>query len=533
MADRKKKKITVDWEDLSRSVDGLEADADITIAVRREVIPVVFVAGFGGSRLQTASGRKVWDPDDPLFMLLSYGLFWSTPSARKALLVGKRHRPGRLRAMDQGDHAEQHEKERGGPVATSSYGDLIGTLERHAWPDAVKLRFQLPVHAFGYDWTGDIRRSGDDLSRYIEGVIGHHAGRGRRCRQVVLITHSTGGLVARWACCRAGAADRVLGVIHGAQPVHGTPLTYWVMKAGFRQPSLQDHGDAVGRARDPLGAVAGAASVFFSPYILGSTGRHTTATLGNMPGALQLLPSERYRTGAGRADWLRLSGLEDGKPTPGAAGSAYDEIYLEREGFWRLATGERLEPLPGVSGRSRSQAVGDLRQNIEGARAFHGALGEEQHPHTYHLHGAGKRYATPDEVRFDVGPTARARRGKKITRVAVDADSDEGQRLLRGAWGAGGRAVPSFHRGGYAAEVDAGGGTFLHATLRNPEGEGDGTIPVSSGAALAGCPGTRGAAPFADVDHQPFFSNRYGAVQDSVIAHVEDLCAAKIEGEGR
>ena len=452
--------------------------------------------------------------------------------------MGKRHRPGRLRVMDQQDSEELKDKQAGGPVAAAVYGQLTAFLERRAWRDDVRLRFELPVHAYGYDWTGDLRRSGAGLAEQIEGIIAFHAGKGRRCRQVVLVTHSAGGLVARWACRQAGVADRVLGVIHGAQPTHGTPVTYQVMKAGVRQPSAQDYGDALSEADDLVGAARGAAKVFLLPYILGPTGRHTAATLGNMPCALQLLPSGRYRTNSGQRGWLGLAGLDDRKPA-GRDADPYADVYLEQEGFWRLATPELLEPLPQGSGRSRRQAARDYRRNVQKARAFHQELGSSQHPRTYHLHGEGTRHATPDEVLFSAR-SVRMKRGGKMRRADVDPASDEGRVLLRDAWASpspGSRAAPgvtsSFGRGGFSAEVEVAAGTFLHATLQDAAGAGDGTVPVSAGKALAEAPGTAGSTGFADVDHQLFFGDKHRQVQLKVVEHIEQLCMHKIAGGGK
>src|SRR5439155_4638547 len=54
-----------------------------------------------------------------------------------------------------------------------------------------------------------------------------------RCKKVILVTHSMGGLVARSACS-GGLAGDVLAVVHTVQPVTGAPAAYWRMKSGFR-----------------------------------------------------------------------------------------------------------------------------------------------------------------------------------------------------------------------------------------------------------------------------------------------------------
>jgi len=52
-----------------------------------------------------------------------------------------------------------------------------------------------PVHAFGYDFRRSNFDSGDALLAFIANVIASHPG----AEQVILVTHSMGGLVARAA----------------------------------------------------------------------------------------------------------------------------------------------------------------------------------------------------------------------------------------------------------------------------------------------------------------------------------------------
>ena len=96
-----------------------------------------------------------------------------------------------------------------------------------------------------------------------------------KCEQVILITHSMGGLVGRSASMLHGLKDKILGVVHGVQPVTGAAAAYWRVKAGFEG--------------------ANAAS-----RVLGNSGKNVTPILGNMPGGLELLPNKLYETGGGQ-----------------------------------------------------------------------------------------------------------------------------------------------------------------------------------------------------------------------------------------
>ena len=259
MSRQQKHTITLPWPVLIRGLQGLHTSVSHDIRVQREVVPIVFVAGFLGSRLQLADGgQPIWDPDDPVFMFVNYGLdLWglgASPAARKRHLVGDRFDPERVRVMDQpeelgerDDHLSarfRQEVEGGrtlcGGVARGFYGKLVSALARWPWPDLVRLCFDLPVHTFGYNWMDDARASGRKLAAYIDQILGVYRRSGRECRRAVLVTHSMGGLVARSACMLHGASDRVLGVVHGAQPATGSPVGYWVMKGGFTRGDHED-----------------------------------------------------------------------------------------------------------------------------------------------------------------------------------------------------------------------------------------------------------------------------------------------------
>src|ERR1700736_6489203 len=92
-------KHSVPWQQIDEDITGLSTDIEHEIDVQREAIPIVFVPGIMGSRLQrkgeftdeeSAAGcpRKRWDPSSALWML---GNYVGTPGGwRKLMLVGNR-----------------------------------------------------------------------------------------------------------------------------------------------------------------------------------------------------------------------------------------------------------------------------------------------------------------------------------------------------------------------------------------------------------------------------------------------------------
>lgn len=59
--------VRVGWRALFRRIDGLYANRENHLVIDREVVPVIFVPGFMGSRLRVPGEDKVWDPDHSFF----------------------------------------------------------------------------------------------------------------------------------------------------------------------------------------------------------------------------------------------------------------------------------------------------------------------------------------------------------------------------------------------------------------------------------------------------------------------------------
>jgi pimeloyl-ACP methyl ester carboxylesterase len=164
--------------------------------------------------------------------------------------------------------------------------------------------------------------SGKELSKFINAVIEEN-NTWTVCRQVILVTHSMGGLVARSACKLHGAEGKVLGVVHGAQPAYGAPAAYQRMKHGFR--------DLNGSMWDwlvkPVDKIA--------QRVLGNNGKAVTILLANMPGGLELLPNQLYTTNDGSAQWLHCTDHR-GASVSLPRSDPYGEIYEEKGAAWRL-----------------------------------------------------------------------------------------------------------------------------------------------------------------------------------------------------
>ncbi len=487
-SERPQKRLVVHWSDLVTGLDGLDPDSDYEIRVRREVIPILLVPGLLGTRLHTREGERVWEPSATLLpsapnghgvasMLLRLAGVWTSPQDRARLMVGEGFDPEHLQVPDA-------TTERGlQALAADVYGEALRRLSRWHWSDLVRLCFELPVHGFGYNWTDDNARSGELLAGHLERLLEEYGD--SDCRQVILVTHGTGGLVARVACALYGAEEMVLGVFHGAQPALGTPALYHALKSGFSRQAAA------------LPRMAAAA--------LGHTGRHVTALLERMPGPLQALPWESYADSSGDRRWLKFQGpngaqtasLPDGERS--AVGSS------EQERYWGL--GQTGSPLA---------ATGEFQQR----------LGHGHHENSYHALGRG--LPTAESATFRVAPRGRKKQYGRLKLVPV------GQRDADQVLGLAGAHRCVHGEGRFAASLDSPDGVTLEVSLQPPDGDGDGWVPACSARAAAPAEAEpRGRAPrcleFEGAEHFGFFS--HGPVLDYLTTAIEQMCEDLIEEE--
>ncbi|WP_241575087.1 GPI inositol-deacylase [Rosenbergiella nectarea] len=190
--------------------------------------------------------------------------------------------------------------------------------------------FLFPVHVYGYNWLQDNKTSAEGLVAFIDRTIKlykNHCGHGMPFppgqEKVIIVTHSMGGLVARYASQVCGAKDKILGIVHGVIPDLGSPAAYRRMKVGARQEGM-----------------AGA--------VLGNTAKELMPVLARAPAPLQLLPSSKYLSGA---PWLIVEGAgEDGSDVKlPQARDPFGEIYLNKTLWYRLYESDIIDKDEAVS----------------------------------------------------------------------------------------------------------------------------------------------------------------------------------------
>jgi hypothetical protein len=497
----------VQWESIDQSISALSTDSEHDIEVQREAIPIVFVPGIMGTRLQrkgemtdeesmAGCPRKRWDPSSPLWML---GNYLGTPGGwRKLMLVGSRFSSDYLEVIRNDPPSDGFES------LMADYCDKFLTpyLRRDWGP--LKRYFDLPVYACGFNWTDQVENAGAALAARIKEIKSEAAEVTGICEKVIVITHSMGGLVSRWASEHAGASEDILGIIHAVQPVTGSAAAYWRMKAGF-----EDAADNLGMM-DTLMEKAGAS-------VLGNSADTVTPILANIPGGLSLLPNKLHRNDDGDPPWLTITEhgfpiLLDGKPFLKPESNPYEEIYRVKavvtpdnnsspsgNTYWGLVDPDLLDPYrpsrphPSGSNNDLASQLSDpwtqYLNILKLAESLHDTLKLDHHQRTFCSQGTGFR--TPNVVEMKV---------EEKTWLTF-------------------RSYPNHGFRGFFRDAD---GKKMMAILQKHSGNGDGTVPqYSSGAlnqfcTLDPCPIQR------DAEHQKAYEIE--TIRDFTIQAVVSLC---------
>lgn len=516
-----------------------------------DVLPVVFVPGIMGSNLKTKhEGTPIWRLDTNVIGLpwnLAKSFALKGPGPRQKLLHPDRCQVDEDGAIPKRIGGTVHDAEiyraRGwGSVGEGSYHEFLLWLEKklnpadgnparwsdyyyvaqatngsvprsggfmkllpgipmrlmgEPWAHAEKVpfvsilsddllarsKFRFPVYAAGYNWLASNDAAALALQRRIFQIIQENDKGQYRCEQVVLVTHSMGGLVAR-ACAQLPAMEgRIAGIVHGVMPASGAAVAYRRCKVGMRDED------------------------FRAALVIGSTGQEVIAVFAQAPGALELLPSQNYT-----AHWLQVQS-RDGRvaeswPTEGTNGNdPYSSIYLRRDRWWGLVHEAWLSP---KEGQAIDWAI--FEDGLLTAQRFHSTLADEYHPNTYTYYGATKNVNSFEKVTW------------KLVRGFVPGDetSPSIEEVLKMTPrqvrmnGTTPEYVGAHSRLSMEPGVGVGGSHpylydmshwELHCELQ--DGTGDGTVPLSSGAAPLARGGTNVQQQFklGGVEHEPSFKD--------------------------
>jgi len=304
-----------------------------------------------------------------------------------------------------------------------------------------------PVHAVGYNWLQSNKVSAQRLAKEIERITAYYRSKGRSCEQVILVTHSMGGLVARACAELPEMAERILGVVHGVMPALGAPATYKRIRAGFE----------------------GAGQV-----VLGRNAAECTAVMANASGPLELLPTAQYKTWSNRGErhWLRVSyvgigqrGMAEEMESFLGEGDPYRNIYLNNSSdWWKLIREDLIDPAgkedrapsregKQVTGNAYSSDFKRFRDNLEIAAKLHSLIKDRYHANTYAYYASDPEQPAWNEVHWKI-------------RSSVPKDP------------ANGKLVADDLNGSVTLLFD--GGKRRTFRIQEGTGKGDGTVPAES-----------------------------------------------------
>lgn len=347
--------------------------------------------------------------------------------------------------------------------------------------------YQYPLYAVGYNWLQSCGKSSERLEKRINEIISFWASRKHECEQVILVTHSMGGLVAR--ACAKRIPGKIAGIVHGAMPAFGAPVAYRRIASGTEMSSpgsdLNDEFVATGFA-----------------LIAGGSTAQTTAVMATAPGVLELLPNHLYPR-----PWLHIRTVSvlnkekqyhDWVNLPAA--SPYP-LYRDVQSWYRLIDPALADPakLHGKSGPER--AIGAA---IDQAELFHTkVLGGYYHPNTYAYYGADPKRLTFSRICWIANDKPVA------SRVALTPAS------LKNA-----KAKNRTPDGGRCVEVD---GQILEFSPDMQDGPGDGTVPDKSGSCAGG--NLKQVFPTRGFEHQKSYEPEYILLltQHLIVKIVQDV----------
>lgn len=304
-----------------------------------KVIPVIFVPGTMGTHLRIRRdtglpedhplepGATAWRPPNSDPEAFQYANDWNKRSPRERQLIlhpqfVEVDNGGELRVGSCNLRPDEMRQRGWGEIHHGAYGELLHELQSHLEMtfrvDALRQRhvrkrwievmqavaedpqgrwgvravepltereletfsgYQYPVYACGYNWLQSCGDSARRLERRIDEILAWWRARKHECRQVILVTHSMGGLVAR--ACAKRIPEKIAGIVHGVMPALGAPLMYRRLACGTEcdSPTNNAYGNFVaGKFAD----------------LAGRRPEDTTPVLAAAPGALELLPNQLY-----------------------------------------------------------------------------------------------------------------------------------------------------------------------------------------------------------------------------------------------
>lgn len=239
-----------------------------------------------------------------------------------------------------------------------------------------------PVHAMGYNFIKSNGVSAVTIAERLRGLVKGYQQRGFKCNEVIIVTHSMGGLLARalihpsYGKMLDDKDVKILGIYHNVMPTIGAAGAYKRMRFGFQERE---------------GSIAE-----IEAKILGIDGMHATAILANAPAPLEMLPGAAYGQ-----NWLKIVDTQDKVlwSWPRDKATALESIYLQpANAWWRLINPKWANPadLP----REKGGGIEETMKRIRKASEFLSSIEKTFHPNTYASYCASRNFLSYGDVVF-------------------------------------------------------------------------------------------------------------------------------------
>lgn len=188
--------------------------------------PIVIVPGIMGTRLSDRRGTAVWDPDPDG----TWANVWMVRHLRTLLDLEIPLRPAPT-ARQGASLIRERGVVHGAGLVWPAYDRLVRTLSSSALAGACAGGTK--VYVAGYDWRQSNRLSAQRLARIV-----HQAIRETGAPRVIVVAHSMGGLVTRYACRQLTisgrrVSDMVAGAVFMGSPTLGASATYRILRQSF------------------------------------------------------------------------------------------------------------------------------------------------------------------------------------------------------------------------------------------------------------------------------------------------------------
>ena len=329
-----------------------------------ETIPIIFVPGVMGTRLEIKSSNSKWDPESTFNML-----GWANKSAKTNRQQMAWDHPGA--PMQKGDDRSKEELERFyAEVVHSFYVKFLQQLHKLGTNKGFG-NVRCPVYAAGYDWRQSNADSAKRVGERVTNVMKRETElQKKEVTQFILISHSMGGLVTRSLLkSNDKLSGKLKAILHVVQPAVGAVVFY----RRFFTGAISEY-DGSGLTNWTIESIMGTSPAEFATLV------------SSLRGPMELLPTNALHRMSGE-NWLHLP-----KSDTRDVYTIYSDPVSPPGLLNHVAYEKSVKNRP-FAVEKTALIESELKKRIAEAKAFHDTLAVGgtlyKHPNTWAIYGAG------------------------------------------------------------------------------------------------------------------------------------------------